>query len=91
MYRYEVPIDDGMYTYGLGHNPVAVAVVPDDDRERDVEFWAEHTEGAPLVKRTFRVFGTGQPLPNGAKWIGTCPRTAAGLVWHLYALEGGGE
>jgi hypothetical protein len=38
------------------------------------------------VKRAFRVFGTGNELPEGAKWVATCPRTPDGIVLHLYEL-----
>jgi hypothetical protein len=34
----------------------------------------------------FRVFGTGHQIPQNARWVATCPRTPAGLVWHLYEL-----
>ena len=29
-----------------------------------------------------------QPLPNGARYVGTCPRTPEGPVWHLYEIAG---
>lgn len=52
-----------------------------------VEFWAEHDPDAYTEEpRTFQVFGTGQPLPDGAAWVGTCDRTPEGLVWHLYEV-----
>jgi hypothetical protein len=86
MLRYGVPVDDQPHVIPLSHSPVAVAAVVNDVGEHFVEFWAEHTEGAPQVRRAFRVFGTGHPLPDGARWTGTCARTAGGLVWHLYEV-----
>lgn len=82
MYRYEVPIDDAAHLIPLSHNPVAVAA---QTAAFTVEFWAEHTDSAPLVNRAFQVFGTGHPLPQNAKWIGTCQRTE-GFIWHLYEM-----
>lgn len=82
MFRYVVPVDDQPHEFPLTANPVAVATVPDATA---VEFWAEHAEGAFPVVRAFRVFGTGQPLPDDARWRGTCPRVH-GLVWHLYEV-----
>jgi hypothetical protein len=82
MFRYEVPIDDEAHVIELSHSPVIVAA---QAYAYVVEFWAEHTVGAPLAKRSFQVFGTGHSLPEGAKWIGTCPR-AEGFVWHLYEV-----
>lgn len=80
MFRYVVSVDDQPHIIPLSHSPVAVAAIG----PHSVEFWVEHTEGAPQIKRAFQVFGTGQPLPDDARWVGTCARTTAGLVWHLY-------
>lgn len=89
MFRYQVPVDDKPHIIALSHSPVAVAAVQTGLYTFVVEFWCEHTEDAPPSKRTFKVFGTGHPLPEDAKWIGTCPRTEAGLVWHLYEIGWG--
>src|SRR5258707_5072362 len=82
MFRYVVSADDGAHVIPLSGNPVAVAPIG----PFSVEVWAEHTNVAPQVKRVFQVFRTGQPLPEGARWAGTCSRTAAGFVWHLYEV-----
>ena len=83
MFRYTIPVDDMPWTFDLTSGPVAVANGSTMD---EGEFWAEHTEGAPEVARQFRVFGTGHPLPPNARYIGTCPRTREGLVWHLFEI-----
>lgn len=79
MHRYEVPVDGQWHTFTLTGSPVAVAA----GEPHIVEFWAEHDDAAGRTDRAFRVFGTGQPLPDGAVWAGTCARIS-GLVWHLY-------
>ena len=81
MFRYEVPIDGRPHFLRLSSGPVAVAAAGPDS----VEFWAEHAGGTPEAERVFRVFGTGRPLPQNARWVGTCPRVS-GLIWHLYEL-----
>jgi hypothetical protein len=54
-----------------------------------VEFWAEHDPDAYGEEpRTFQVFGTGQLVPDGMHWVGTCDRTPDGHVPHLYELDG---
>jgi hypothetical protein len=83
MYRYVVPIDDSAHDVSLTGDPVAVAATPDDVH---VEFWAENRSEALGIRRSFRVFGTGHDIPAGARYAGTCPRTALGLVWHLYEV-----
>jgi len=85
MFRYEIPVDDDKHVIPLSHDPVAVAASWTGFAPF-VEFWAEHTDSAPQARRAFRVFGTGQPLPEDARWVGTCPRTE-GLVWHLYEVQ----
>jgi hypothetical protein len=84
MFRYAVPVDDRAHVIRLTSRPVAVAVA---EGGLSVEFWAEYADGAPVTDRAFRVFGTGHPLPDGAQWAGTCPRTPDGLVWHLFGFE----
>lgn len=87
MFRYVVPVDDQPHVIRLSGSPVAVTFAMSGSPV--VEFWAEHTEGAPQTEQAFQVFGTGHPLPGDAEWVGTCPRTANGLVFHLYRLKDG--
>lgn len=84
MFRYTVPVDDRSWAFDLTGDPVAVA---NGYMLDEVDFWAEHTEGAPKKARRFQVFGTGHSLPPGARHVGTCLRSA-GLIWHLYELAG---
>jgi hypothetical protein len=83
MFRYEVPIDDEAHKFRLRGNPVAVAMATSG---RAVEFWAEHDTSQSECDQAFRVYGTGHPLPADAEWVGTCPRTPDGLVWHLFEV-----
>ena len=83
MLRWAVPVDDRPHLFTLTGDPVAVAAPAPET----VEFWAEHDDADGQTDRAFQVFGTGQPLPAGARWFGTCPRIA-GLVWHLYEVSG---
>lgn len=85
MFRYTVPIDDQPHEFKLSGDPVAVA---NGSMVDEVEFWAEFSDDAPGFTRQFRVFGTGQALPDSARYTGTCPRTHMGLVWHLYEVTG---
>jgi hypothetical protein len=86
MFRYTVPVDDKPWTFDLTGYPVAVA---NGATLEEVDFWAEFTYGAPKTPRQFQVFGTGHPLPACARYVGTCPRTPEGIVWHLYDVTGG--
>jgi hypothetical protein len=80
-----IHVDDEAHGLHLSHSPVAVAATSDGQH---VEIWCESTRGASTGLRWFRVFGMGHPLPDDARWVGTCPRTSSGLVWHLYEVGG---
>jgi hypothetical protein len=82
VHRYQVTLD-GPATFGLTANPVAFGALV---YSAGIEFWAEHDDEAPEVQRTFTVVGTGHPVPDGARYTGTAPRTREGLVWHLFEL-----
>lgn len=76
-----VPVDDAPHLFTLTGYPVAVGA-----RQMGlVGFWAEHDDSAAGADRAFQVFGTGHPLPDGARWVGTC--LVQGLVWHLYEIQ----
>ena len=83
VFRYTVPVDDRPHVIHLTSDPLHVANGVTLD---EVEFWAEHDMDAPEYPAAFQVAGTGQPLPDGALYVGTAPRTREGLVWHLYRL-----
>ena len=84
MHRYEVPADNQPHSFELW-GPVKHAAAVN---EVTVEFWAEHWEGRDFIfhRRAYQVFGTGQPIPEDASYVGTCQRLPSGLVWHLYEV-----
>ncbi len=51
--------------------------------------WFEVEDDRPLVKRAFRIFGTGHEIPEEQKHFYAYMRTTQddGFVWHLYELE----
>lgn len=86
VFRYRVGLDE-VRMHKLTGDPLFTDAQPDSD---GVEFWAEHDDDQPERERTFMVFGTGQAIPPGAKYVATARRTGIGLVWHLYELCGEG-
>jgi hypothetical protein len=83
VFRYVVPVDDRPHVIHLTNDPLHVANGMTLD---EVEFWAERDMDAPEYPAAFQVVGTGHPVPDGARYVGTCPRTREGYVWHLYRL-----
>lgn len=79
IYRYEVPVDDQWHELQLSG-----AVLHVDCRDpRVVELWAL-SSGGPTVTHNFRVYGTGQPLPDRLTChVGTAITPGGQLVWHL--------
>jgi len=82
IHRYEVPVDDRAHVIALRGSIVHVWC-----RDPEVvEFWAFDDASVPKDSRSFRVFGTGQPLPQGqlgARYVGTAITPGGALVWHL--------
>lgn len=97
VYRYEVPIDDQWHTLDLTGPVLHVG-----QREAELHqaarlaVWALHIDQQPAglkvepKPRTFRVFGTGQPLTtqdNAAytvEHVATVIGADGYLVWHLF-------
>ncbi len=92
VYRYEVPIDDGVHMLPAGR-----VVHVDTRRLRDVEVWIEDSSEDTSDDRRVRVYGTGHDVPEGAVHLGTAlsplvpngagtPIERGRFVWHLYAV-----
>lgn len=77
VFRSEVPADGQEHVIAAG---VVKAVAAKDASA--VEFWWETR--SMIRERYFRVFGTGDEIPEGYSYQGTTQRVF-GLVWHLYA------
>jgi hypothetical protein len=79
IYRYEVPVDDRWHPLQFSGPVLHVAC----RNPYAVELWALHTD-EPKPTRSFRIYGTGQPLPDGLEYIGTALAPGGQLVWHLF-------
>lgn len=88
IFKYELPIDDEWHqlvmplparVYHVAVNHMAVTAAT----QSSVYLWAEVSpSGKKRGARLFRVFGTGQDIPEGAVYVGT---TLDGpFVWHVY-------
>lgn len=85
VYRYEVPLDEGVHRFTLTGKVLHVSSYPDyHDR---LSFWAEHRDGATVgTMRAFKAFGTGWEVPADASYIGTAVDAGLGAIWHLYEM-----
>lgn len=84
VFRHEVPVDDQWHEFELT-GPILHVATRHYDR---VEFWTIADLGGPVRVRTFRVFGTGQPLPDDAAiYIGSAFTPSRNLVWHVFERD----
>lgn len=54
---------------------------------REVSLWVLHRKtGSKTAIREFAIFGTGNPIPNDAEFIGSAICEAGALVWHVFEV-----
>lgn len=84
IHRYQLPITDRPVI----DMPVGAVVLPAPPSERVggyIEIWAEVSDDADVVRRAFRIVGTGNPLPEDCgRFIGTVVTHHGQFVWHVY-------
>lgn len=84
IHRYELPITDRPVI----EMPIDARILPAPPSERldeRIEIWAEVSDDADVVRRVFRVVGTGNPLPEDCgQFIGTVITHQGRYVWHVY-------
>lgn len=78
IWRYEIPVDDRWHPLQLSGEILHVGC----RNPHAVEVWARHTDGASDI-RSFRVYGTGQSMPDNLEHVGTALAPGGQLVWHL--------
>lgn len=82
-----------IYKYAVG--PAMTLALPREAQPLTVQLqhgvpqlWVVLDPEAPTIARTFALYSTGQPLPEGALgYIGTFQIEAGGFVFHLFELR----
>jgi hypothetical protein len=80
--RLEVPVEDKNFNFNLSGEVLFV----DSTKMEVVEMWVESFSDRTTRQRKFRVFGTGQIIPDDAIYVGTTTRAPEGQVWHLFEV-----
>lgn len=80
--RHRILSDDRAHVIGLTSDPLGVAA----DSEVALVFWSEYSTERPESQRVFRVFATGEDVPEYAKYIGTVYKEGDLFARHLYEL-----
>lgn len=82
IFREVIPVDDEWHELKLTGPIVHVAC-----RElTTVDVWFINGEHHYSKSTFLRVFGTGQPLPDNAEYVGTGFSPVGGLVWHVMRM-----
>lgn len=79
IFRYGIPVDDRWHEMEAVMDPLSVGC----RQVSAVEFWAWEPHDGPFPLRFFRVYGTGQEIPENVKYWGTVVAPNGCLVWHL--------
>lgn len=86
VYRYRLPITD-LPEIELPEGARVLSVGPPRDGRDELDLWALVSPGAPLRRRTFRVAGTGHPVPiDPGAFLGSVTTHGGDLVWHVWAV-----
>lgn len=80
--KFTLPVDDNVHTINM---PDSGTILLGVQQRLDVVCLWEIDGGRPWRCRRLRVFGTGQPIPDDARYVGS---TQAGpLVWHVFEMS----
>lgn len=81
--KFKIPVDDSPHE--VEFNGRIVHVDCQGNQPDEVVLWVESwTPSVITHTHTFRVFGTGQPIPQRHDYVGTALALGGALVWHLY-------
>lgn len=79
IYKFPVPVDDVLHKHAM---PTKAVIRHVAQQGYQPCIWAEVDTDAPLVERSFRVFGTGHAIPDGFAFVGTA--FDGPFVWHVF-------
>lgn len=84
VYRYEVDVDNKDHEIEITGTLVQVGV---KDNPAKVHFWTlaiDQGSDSVFETKTYRVFGTGQSVPEQYQYVGSANYVNYRLVWHLF-------
>lgn len=78
--RETIAVDDAWHTLEV-HGPIVYVATRG---EGYVEMWFLSDSAVTHWSRTFRVFGTGQEVPDSAAHIRSTMSASGQFIWHLF-------
>ena len=85
VFKYRLEMTDGWQTVEMPAGARVVMVGSHWSNSSSKGFpmiWAEVTEGAPMERRLFRIYGTGHKIDDNDVWVGSFQQPP--YVWHVY-------
>lgn len=79
IHRHEIPADRQWHNQELTGAVLHVAT----RTPYTVEIWARASDEGLRCTHSYRVFGTGEPLPDDCQYVGTAITPGGQFVWHL--------
>jgi hypothetical protein len=84
IFRYRLPITDTPDVL-LPAGAEVLSVGPPRDDSADLDLWALVDPAAPSRPRSFRIVGTGNPMPSDCgRFVGTVPVLGGKLIFHVF-------
>jgi hypothetical protein len=82
VHRHRVPVDGQPHTVTFAGELLHIEAAGNGH----VDLWTLHAPREFPHAHLVQVFGTGQSLPDDARYVGTTGRTPAGLIWHVFEI-----
>lgn len=81
VWKYTLELSDEPQVLSIPKGAEILTVAGQHDKPA---LWALVEPTAVREPRTFRVFGTGRPVPYGLQFVGTAICHGGSLVWHVF-------
>lgn len=78
IYKHEIPVNDKWHSIPMSGDVLHVG----SQQTSKVHVWALHDDESDVM-REFMVIGTGQEIPEGARYVGSTTDFGGFFVWHL--------
>ncbi len=85
IFKYQIPISDNVVEIELPEHHQYCDI---QEQGESIFLWCMVDIHAPLVKKKFRVFGTGHKIDNAEDYyfIKTVQMNNSGFVWHVFEV-----
>jgi len=85
IWKYEIPIEDGNFSISM---PVGSKILSFQVQKGTPMIWCRVNTDLDLIKRVFKLYGTGHPFENkDGKYIGSIQLYNGDLIFHLFEKE----